>query len=274
MATLQTLLKQAKRVFPDEPVAEFFVRGLTDKTRLEMYTDKSPVSQEVFSQAQNLLSAYKPNLPVQYLLRKAYFLSYELYVDERVMIPRFETEDLVMLTVKRLVDCGLRSAVKSILDIGAGSGAIAIALADIFPKAKIIATDISSDALEVARININKYNLQDRIELYQADLFSGLEHVEFDLIISNPPYIPNNEIENLRPTVKDFEPRLALDGGKQGFEIIERIIKETKGWMNPVGLLAMEIDPRQAEPIKAQAHWVDFEKDNQGLVRYAFIKGG
>lgn len=268
MATLQTLLKQAKQVFPDGVVAEFFVCGLTNKTHLEIHTDKSPVSQKVFSQAQNLLSAYKPNLPVQYLLRKAYFLSYELYVDERAMIPRFETEDLIMKTAEKTKNP------KSILDIGTGSGAIAIALADIFPKAKIIATDISSDAIEVARINVNKYNFQDRIKLYQADLFSGLEHAWFDLIISNPPYIPNNEIESLSPTVKDFEPTLALNGGKQGFEIIDRIIKEAKGWLSPAGLLAMEIDPRQAEIINALLHWVDFEKDNQGLIRYAFIKGG
>jgi release factor glutamine methyltransferase len=268
MATLQTLLKQAKQVFPDESVAEFFVCGLTNKTHLEMYTDKFLLSQEVFSRAQNLLSAYKPNLPVQYLLRKTYFLSYELYVDERVMIPRFETEDLVVKTTSKIKDP------KSILDIGAGSGAIAIALADIFPKAKIIATDISSEAIEVARINVNKYNFQDRVKLYQADLFSGLEQGWFDLIISNPPYIPNDEIEGLSPTVKDFEPQLALNGGKQGFEIIDRIIKEAKEWLSPAGLLAMEIDPRQAELIKAQVRWVEFEKDNQVMIRYAFIKGG
>jgi release factor glutamine methyltransferase len=268
MATLQTLLQQAKAVFPNEAITEFFVQGLVNKTRLEMYTDKSSISQEVLNEAQKLLSAYKPNMPVQYLLHKAYFLSYELYVDERAMIPRFETEDLIMKTADKI------KAPKSILDIGAGSGAIAIALADIFPKAKIIATDISSSALEVAKINVNKYNFLDRIKLYPADLFSGLEHTWFDLIISNPPYIPNNEIESLIPTVKDFEPRLALNGGKQGLEIIDRIIKEAKGWLSPDGLLAMEIDPRQAEIIKTKVSLVELEKDNQGLIRYAFIKGG
>ncbi len=266
MATLQTLLQQAKQVFPNETISEFFVRGLTNKTYFELYTDVSRVSQQVLDETQKLLSTYKPGMPVQYLLHKAYFLFYELYVDERVMIPRFETEDLVMKTANRLKNP------KQILDIGTGSGVIAIALADIFPNARIIATDISFDALDVARINISKFNFQDRIKFYQADLMPNIKNIQFDMIIFNPPYIPNNEIESLSPTVKDFEPQLALDGGKQGFEIIERIVRQAKEWLVPNGLVALEIDPRQANLIKSLVSWVEFEKDNQGFIRYAFIK--
>jgi len=265
MATLQALLQQAKQVFPDEAVARFFVQGIANKTRFELYADKSSVSQDILDEAQKLLSAYKPNMPVQYLLHKTYFLSYELYVDERVMIPRFETEDLVMKTAARIKNPA------AILDIGTGSGAIAIALADIFPKARIVATDISADAIEVAKVNINKYKFADRIQLCPADLFPNIIDGKFDLIISNPPYIPDNEIKSLSPTVKDFEPLIALDGGKQGFEVTAKIIKTAKERLNPDGLLALEIDPGQAGLIKSIVSWAEFENDNQGLIRYAFI---
>jgi len=270
MITLQNLLKQAKGSFPDMASAEFFLRGLTNKKRCELYLDKTSVTQEIANKFRKLLRARKPAMPVQYLLHKAYFLSYELYVDERVLIPRFETEDLVMNTIARLKT--LAREPKSIIDIGTGSGAIAIALADVFPHTKIFATDISRDAIEVAKINVKRYNYTERIKLYQVDLIPGCYNERFDLIISNPPYVPNNEIANLNSTVKDYEPQIALDGGKQGFEIIDRIIKEANEWLSPAGLLALEIDPRQAELIKTKVPRAEFEKDNQGSIRYVFIK--
>jgi len=268
--TLQSLLDLAKNSFTSEGAAEFFVQGITNKTRLEIYMDKTPVLQKTINEFQEFLSIKNPDMPVQYLIHKAYFLSYELYVDKRVMIPRFETEDLVMKTADRLRARSSESI--AILDVGTGSGAIAIALADLFPRAKVVATDISVGALEVARVNIIKCNFADSIKLLQTDLFSNIHNQQFDLIISNPPYIPEDEIDNLNPTVKNYEPHQALGGGKNGFEIIDRIIKETNEWLSPAGLLALEIDPRQAELIKTKVPWAEFEKDNQGSIRYVFIK--
>lgn len=279
--TYRALLEQTKEHFTDIASAEYLLQGITNKNRAELYLDSSSVSENLVKQFQDLLQKRKPDMPVQYLSNKAYFLSLELYVDERVMIPRFETEELVVKTAERLQT--QRLTLKTILDIGTGSGAIAIALADLFHKAKIIATDISTQALDVALINIRKYGLEDRITVCHTNLFTEIWSARighapllhsknsFDLIISNPPYIPEDEINDLTPTVKNYEPRLALNGGKNGFEIIERIIGHASSSLAPNGLLALEIDPRQEELIRAVAPNAEFEKDNQGLIRYAFI---
>jgi len=267
--TYKTLLKQAQEYFSNAATAEYVIQSLTNKKRYELYTDNSPVSEEFVLKFHNLLSGLNTAMPVQYLLHKAYFLSCELYVDERVMIPRFETEDLIMKTANKLR--AQSPAPKAILDIGTGSGAIVIALADLFTQAKIIATDISADALEVARINLKKYDFDARIKLCPVDLFP-VTNDKFDLIISNPPYIPHDEIESLSPRVKNYEPRVALDGGKDGLEIIERIIKQAPSYLSQEGLVALEIDPRQVDLIKDLSLNAQFEKDNQGLIRYAFIK--
>jgi len=266
--TLQTLLRQAEDSYFSKAAAEFLLQGLTNKRRYELYLDKTPVSQEIINEFRKLLVIRKPNMPVQYLLHKAYFLSYELYVDERVMIPRFETEDLVVKSTEKIKNPQI------IIDVGTGSGAIAIALAHCFPDAKVMATDISSNALIVAEINIRKYGMSNQITLCYADLFPAVPHINkrVDLIVSSPPYIPDNEIASLSATIKDYEPCLALDGGKHGFELLERIIKEANERLSPNGLLALEIDPRQVDLIKNLAPSVEFEKDNQGLIRYAFIK--
>jgi release factor glutamine methyltransferase len=278
--TYKTLLEQTKIHFSDPTAAEFLIQSLTNKKRHELYLDSSAVPDELISKLNELLDSAKPDMPIQYLLHKAYFLSYELYVDERVLIPRFETEELVMKTVLRLNLQGV--AVQNILDIGTGSGAIALALAGQFPQSKITATDISKGALAVAEININKYNLSHNIKLIQADLFTRPLHVreefaglssknKYDLIIANPPYVPHAEMENLSPAVKNYEPGIALDGGKEGFEIIKRIIVQAPAYLSHDGLLAMEVDPRQEKLIRGLVPDAQFEKDNQDFTRYTFI---
>jgi release factor glutamine methyltransferase len=272
--TYRTLLKQAQKNC-DKSRTEYLLQGITNKKVSKLYLDDSSVPQDTINKFNRLLQE-KSDKPIQYILQKAYFLSYELYVDERVLIPRFETEELVVKTAVRF---NVQDGPKNVLDIGTGSGAIAIALADLFPQANIVAADISAVALEVAKINIKKHGFQDRIRLFQSNIFPDIKNIKFDLIISNPPYIPEDEMEKLNTTVKDYEPLLALDGGKQGFEIIERILCQAKDWLKPDGLLALELDPRQAPLIKClitndkcQIARVEFEKDNQGFIRYAFIK--
>jgi len=292
--TIKTLLRQAQQEFQDINVAEYLLCGLANKKRAELYLDDSCVSSDLVIQFHNLLKNRKPNMPVQYLLHKASFLSLELYVDERVMIPRFETEELVIKTADRFKAQHINTTEAqrhkgtqrknsviseppflrgdiNILDIGTGSGAIAIALADLFTRARVVATDVSDEALVVAKINIKRYGFEEKIGLRKIDLFPAL-NTSFDLIISNPPYIPEDEIENLPPSVKNYEPCLALNGGKNGFNIIKRIIEQAPNYLAPNGLLALEIDSRQAELILAISPVAQFEKDNQGLIRYAFIK--
>lgn len=266
--TYRDLLKQAQRDFVNPKDAEYVVQTLLNKPRHELFTFQKVDNPNIINRYHKLLMRYRPNMPVQYLVNKAYFLDYELYVDHRVMIPRFETEELVMKTAQKIRSPHL------IIDIGTGSGAIAIALAHLFPQTKIIATDISPDALEVAQINVDKYQLKNRIILTPGDLFPNQNNwkQKVDLIISNPPYIPEDEIKKLPPLVKNYEPLLALNGGKNGFELIQRIIENGIKLLYSNGLLALEIDPRQVELIKSVKLSVEFEKDNQGMIRYAFVK--
>jgi release factor glutamine methyltransferase len=267
--TYKTLLEQALNHFHNQVDAEYFMQALTNKKRHELFTDKTAVSRQTTNEFNIRINQYRPDMPVQYLVNKAYFLSYELYVNGRVMIPRPETEELVIKTVARFNQSSV--SLNAILDIGVGSGAIAIALAKMFPESKIIATDISCEAIGVAKFNIAKHGVADKIKLIHIDLFPTAE-TRFDLIISNPPYIPRNEINALPFSVRNYEPTLALDGGKQGFELIEKITKQAPDYLVPNGLLALEIDPRQEKLIKNLAPNARFEKDNQGFIRYAFIK--
>ncbi|MBS3999301.1 MAG: peptide chain release factor N(5)-glutamine methyltransferase [Desulfobulbaceae bacterium] len=267
--TYKTLLEQADNHFQNRADAEFFMQALTNKKRHELFMDNLAIPKHIFNEFNKYLSRCRPDMPVQYLVNKAYFLSYELYIDERAMIPRPETEELVMKIADRLNKSSVSP--NAILDIGMGSGAIAIALANMFPDSNVFATDISSKAIDVAKLNANKYGLVRKINLIQADLFPATD-IKFGLIISNPPYIPHNEIKTLPLSVRNYEPSLALDGGKQGFEIIEKIIRQAPDYLMPKGLLALEIDPRQEKLIKNLVSHAQFEKDNQGFIRYAFIK--
>lgn len=266
--TYQDLLKLAENRLASRADAEYFVLALTNKKRHELYGSVNTATQQEINAFDRCVGKHKPAMPVQYLVNKAYFLSFELYVDERVMIPRPETEELVVITASRIKKSGITPG--AILDIGTGSGAIAVAMANIFPEAKVVATDISGQALEVAKFNITKYGLAHKIALIQTDLFP-INKDKFDIIISNPPYIPRDEIEILGPSIKNFEPTIALNGEQDGFEIIEKIIQRASDYLAQNRLLALEIDPRQEKLIQALAFNAEFEKDNQELTRYCFV---
>lgn len=267
--TYKTLLEQANKHFSSPTDAEYVIQSLTHKKQYELFTDTTAVPKQVYAQFNQLLSKQKPYMPVQYLVNKTFFLSYEFYVDSRVFIPRPETEVLIEKTASLLKKENIIP--NTILDIGTGSGAIAIVLTNMFREAKVVATDISSEALEVAKINIDHCGLANKIRLFHINLFPSL-NTKYDLIISNPPYIPQDEIENLPISVKNYEPRIALDGGRYGFELIKRIINGALNYLAPNGLIAMEIEPRQQKLIKDLTPNACFEKDNQGFIRYAFIK--
>lgn len=189
----------------------------------------------------NICENKKGDIPLPYLLKKAYFLDLELYIEKGVFIPRAETELLISL-----LENYNEKEVKYIIDIGIGTGNLAIALARIFKKAKIIATDISKKALKVARKNIEKYSLTNQIKLYYADLFYFPNYQEyfnkFDLIISNPPYIKAKDYEKLPKSVKNYENKTALSGGEDGLLIIKRILQEGKGFLSENGKIVLEID--------------------------------
>ncbi len=233
------------------------------------YLYLSPQSFPLTEEISLLLKKRQEGYPIQYLTKTAFFLDYQLYVDERVFIPRPETEGLVLL-VKKVLG---KKEIENILEMGTGSGNIAIGLARIFPKAKIFATDISEEALAVAKINITRYNLEEKIQLIKSDLFTAPEvkNCFFDLIISNPPYIPSEEICRLAREVRDFEPRIALDGGEDGFFYMERIMEEGRGFLKEKGQIFLEIDPRLKEKIRKLKSDAGFYPDLFGSIRYAVI---
>jgi release factor glutamine methyltransferase len=269
--TVSELIKKTTKDLPQNEI-EYILTNLLNKQRYELYLNKLEVTDTIYQKFNQIIQQCKKGFPIQYLCRKATFLDYELYVDERVFIPRPETEELVIKTINRLTSPNL------ILEIGTGSGAIALGLAHTFPKAKIIATDLDQSTLAIAKINIEKFNLLDRISLIKANLFDNLNQSAIclrqsvDCLISNPPYIDQNTIPLLCSTVKDHEPLNSLNGGQAGFDIIRIIIKEGIKFLKPNGIIALEIDPAQKDLILEQVSWADFESDLSSRTRFCFIQ--
>jgi len=182
--------------------------------------------------------------PLQYILGRQEFWSINFKVDPRVLIPRPETELLVEQSLSILSE-NCRKRNPSALEIGTGSGAIAIALAKEVKDIFLVATDISRDALILAKENAKSAGVQDQIRFVNGDLFGPLrpsrEKKPFDLILSNPPYIVRRKISTLAKEVKDYEPTIALDGGKDGLAFYRRIIPEAPDYLQPGGWLLLEV---------------------------------
>lgn len=183
--------------------------------------------------------------PLQQMLGETEFYGRRILVNRQVLVPRPETELLVEQVVQRW-----RPRYRTILDIGTGSGCIAVALALELPRARITAVDVSARALAVARRNVGHHGLRRAIALARADLFpSG--RGRFDVVVSNPPYIPTQRIPGLQPEVARFEPVTALDGGSDGLLFYRRIAERIAARLRPGGLLALEVGDGQAAAVAA-----------------------
>ncbi len=193
--------------------------------------------------------------PLQYILGHQEFWSIDFRVDPRVLIPRPETELLVDQSLEILSENSFKG-VPSVLEIGTGSGAIAIALAKEMKKIFLVATDISRDALVLAKENARSAGVQDRIEFVNGDLFGPFrrskEKKPFDLILSNPPYLVRPEIGALAKEVKDYEPILALDGGEDGLEFYRSMISQADLYLQEGGWLLLEIGQGQGDKVVKQ----------------------
>jgi release factor glutamine methyltransferase len=206
--------------------------------------------------------------PMAYLLGRREFWSLDLMVDSRVLIPRPETEHLVEEVLRRLPAAALR-----LVDFGTGSGCISLALAHERPEAEIIAVDIDRGALDVAALNIQRQNRQDRIRLVQASSLSALMGGgPVHAVISNPPYIPERELASLPATVRDHEPLQALTPGREGLEVIRPLVADAAGILSAGGLLAMEVASAGADDVAslmADSLWSDVQviPDLAGLPR-------
>ena len=208
------------------------------------------------------------HMPIQYILNKAYFCGLPLYVNENVLIPRFDTEVLV----EEVLALSKKDKSKRILDICTGSGAIAIALKKLGEFDRVDALDISDKALEVAKRNAKELDLD--INFLKSDMFSSLtSEIKYDIIVSNPPYIQSDVVDTLENEVKDFEPRLALDGDADGMKFYKIIAENYEDYLVDNGVLALEIGYDEANDIRAlfEGKNVVIKKDLANLDRVAII---
>jgi release factor glutamine methyltransferase len=214
--------------------------------RIELYTrhDERPSEQER-QMFRDLIKRRVEGCPVAYLVGRKEFFSLELEVSPAVLIPRPDTECVVdecLRLAKSLPE-------PRVLDVGTGSGCLAVAVARRHKGACVTATDISPDALAVAARNAGKHGLGERIRFVQGDLFAPLTAGErFDFILSNPPYIRRGDLAGLPKGVRDYEPHLALDGGETGFVVFDRLVAEAPQFLEPGGYLIVEIGTAQEAP--------------------------
>ncbi len=186
-------------------------------------------------------------IPTAYLLNEAWLAGKAFYLDERVIIPRSFIAEL--LQTQRLTDWLPHSPdqITRVLELCTGSGCLAILAAEAFPAAAITATDLSDDALEVARINVESYELSERIELRQGDLFHAVEEgQQFEVILANPPYVTAEAMDAL-PEEYRFEPSLALAGGEDGMALVQRIVTDAPAYLADGGMLLVEVGHNRAE---------------------------
>ena len=182
--------------------------------------------------------------PVQYILESAYFMGQRFYVDQRVLIPRQDTETLVESIIVALRQ--MNQEEPEVLDLCTGSGAIGLSVKALIPQAKVTLTDISKDALEVARRNAHLLNVE--VEIRHGDLFQAVGKNRYDLIVANPPYIPHSDLIMLQREVRR-EPAIALDGGSDGLELYRRLTSEVTEHLNPQGFLFLEVGIGEAEDV-------------------------
>lgn len=227
--------------------AEILLAHVLNCRRLDLYIDsEKKLPLETVLRFNELINRRLERIPVAYLTGTREFMGLSFAVNENVLIPRPDTEILTEFVGEYLR--GLGKTV-NFVDIGTGSGAIAVSILKFVKNARAVMVDISAEALKVAKFNAAKFNVDDRAEFFCGDMFLPLKCKIFDAIVSNPPYIPTNDIKNLQSEVKN-EPKLALDGGIDGLNFYRRIISDSPNFLTAGGLLAVEIGINQAEIVK------------------------
>lgn len=241
----------------DEPrlSAELLLGHVLGLQRLQLYLDhERPLTLKELEAFRAACRERLQGRPVQYIAGEAFFYGYRFFVDERVLIPRPETELVLEHAMERLAASGLDSADSpSILDVGTGSGCIAITLALRLPGARVTVADVSADALDVARRNADAHGVADRVRFVEADAlsasFADAVGGQFDLLVSNPPYIPEAEWATLQEEVRQYEPRLALVA-PSGFEYYQSIAVAAPSLLRKGGVLCFELHADGAAEVR------------------------
>jgi release factor glutamine methyltransferase len=230
--------------------AELLLSHVLGLKRIELYTQYNRlVPQEQLVQLRGLVRRAGEHEPVAYLVGRTEFYSLEVEVTPDCLIPRPETELLVQQSIELLRK---RTGPHDVCDLCTGCGIVAVAIARNVPDAKVLATDLSEAALAVAARNVEKHQVQDRIELRHGDLFDPLvpRLDQFDLMACNPPYVSAAEYETLDRNVRDYEPRLALYAGRDGLDVYRRIVPKVDQFLKPDGVLLLEIGYQQGPAVR------------------------
>jgi ribosomal protein L3 glutamine methyltransferase len=218
--------------------------------------------QEVIHLIESRVSTRKP---AAYLTHEAWFVGLPFYVDERVLVPRSPIAELI---TNRFTPWLVPERIDSILDLCTGSGCIAIACACVFPDAHVLATDISGDALDVARENVERHELAHRVQLLESSLFDRIGERRFDLIVSNPPYVPQPEVQQL-PEEFRHEPVLGLSAGEDGLDVVVQILKNASHHLADNGILVVEVGCSQEALVELYPEiaflWLEFDQGGEGV---------
>ena len=256
--------------------------GLGIKKRMDLYLNfDKPLSEAELDKLRPLVARRASREPLQHIVGDTSFRGHTIKCDTRALGPRPETEELIDMAKERLKD----NASPFIVEVGTGTGAIAIACAKEIEGARVLATDISSDALALAKENAEANGLGETLQFAQGDLLdavtgdavttaAGATAAKIDCLIANLPYIPDSEKGKLQPEVDKFDPELALYGGPDGLSLVRKMLQQTEGKLNAGAPILLEIGSEQAEVLQAEAGnypWLEFEgahKDFCGNVRF------
>jgi len=277
--TIGSILKWTGQYFAEKGVesprldAEVLLSHVLGKERIYLYVHfDEPLQAEELAQYKDMIKKRVARMPVAYIIGYKEFMGLEFAVSPAVLIPRPDTEILVEAVIERLKE---KESV-NFVDIGTGSGAIVLSLLANLPQAVGSTVDISETAIVVAKGNAEKFGVSDRVRFFHGDVYSPVKDQLFDAIISNPPYIPDADIEGLQPEVK-CEPHGALAGGADGLDFYRKLVREGVSLLKPGGFMAFEVGIHQASAVAKLAEEfselgkVDIIKDYGGIERVVMI---
>lgn len=252
---------------PDAPIdAKLLLMHVLkyDQTQLLLNRERL-LKEEDYKSYVSFIKRRSQGIPLQYLTGEQEFMGFNFHVNPHVLIPRQDTETLIEAIINKQKECPIKTAI----DIGTGTGCIGITLALLIPKLAVTLIDISQEALQVAADNVKMHELTDRVKCMESNILSAYTGQKVDLIVSNPPYIPLKDIDDLMIEVKDYEPHLALTDGGNGLYFYEEITKQSRTLLKDKGLLAYEIGYDQGEAVKSMME----EQGYQEVTLYQDLAG-